>query len=416
VPELHQQFREAALAVRALLDSDSSPQTHPGFSDAAVQDLAYAALRSWGLAQARLARLAPKAPDPLLMSLLSVAFSCLSRAYRADAVVVDQAVHCARGLGGEPAARFVNAVLRKTLLHPTDAQADEQTPLALWNAPRWWQEKILSQLGHDRAEQVRKAQRAHPPFTLRLLGTELEQREIAHRLGKGAQDLRWLGPQTVIREPACDMSELPGFPEGLVRAQDDSAQRLFGLLGLKAGDQVLDACAAPGGKSFLLAEQAAVDVWALDASKTRLARLSREMQRLSARLAGEVHPAQADLLLDDWPDLVPKEFDHIVLDAPCSGSGVVCRHPEIPWRRSEAQLAGLVRVQAELLQRLWKRLKPGGEFVYIVCSIFEEEAQAQVNHWMDQQPDATPLSSPGLILPALGERDGFFYARFQKAR
>jgi 16S rRNA (cytosine967-C5)-methyltransferase len=204
--------------------------------------------------------------------------------------------------------------------------------------------------------------------------------------------------------------------------QDSSAQQAYGLLPLCPGQQVLDACAAPGGKTLLIAEQAPVEIWAIDQSAHRLQRLVLEWDRVAHQFPGRrLHTVVADLAQDRWPDGLLPMFDHIVLDAPCSGTGVVRRHPEIPWSRSQASIYKLGAIQARLLKRLWRALRPGGQMLYITCSVLPEEGEAQISRFLDETPDATRLSAPGQILPYYDATetqrsagDGFFYARLQK--
>ena len=219
------------------------------------------------------------------------------------------------------------------------------------------------------------------------------------------------------------MADLPGFADGEVSVQDAAAQRAVPLLlgsGLEAGARVLDACAAPGGKSAHLLEQADVDLLALDADAQRLRRVQDTLTRLhlSATLrAGDARQPAA------WWDGRP--FDAILLDAPCTGSGVVRRHPDIRWLRRPEDIATLARVQAELLDALWPLVKPGGRLLYATCSLFRAEGQGQIDAFL-QRPGAGAArldpASPGHLLPlpdngsagALPSADGFFYALLRK--
>lgn len=222
--------------------------------------------------------------------------------------------------------------------------------------------------------------------------------------------------------PAAAVEDLPGFGEGVFRVQDTSAQRALGLLPLRRGDRVLDACAAPGGKTFLLSEQADVDIWAVDASARRLARLGKEWIRIRHRFGyAQVFPFVADLSQASWPAGLPTLYDHVVLDAPCSGSGVVRRHPESAWVRRESEVEALVALQSVLLDRLWRVLRPGGQLLYITCSVFPQEGEAQILAFLARTPDAIRRPAPGQILPYYLDDgslcvsgDGFFYARLEK--
>jgi 16S rRNA (cytosine967-C5)-methyltransferase len=402
-PPLWRQLRQAAIALEQRLVA--AGQSRSDLS-AAVEDLTYSGMRAWGLTQVRLARLTRKPPSVPVACLLAVAFSALRRSYRETAVVVDQTVRAARDLGGEPTARFVNGLVRAVLRDPVSAADDEQQDMARFNAPSWWTTLLRQQFDESALNQIAHALRSPPPFCLRYL----DGRE----------------PATVFTKPMSDFQAQSDWREGRVRVQDQSAQALFGLLALRPGQNVLDACAAPGGKSTLLATQAAVTVWAADVSEIRLQRMRRELDRVNGFFKGRVELFQADLALP-WehqplPAGLPNRFDHIVLDAPCSASGVARRHPDGPWRRTPEQLAQTVALQARLLDALWPRLQNGGQLVYVTCSIFEQENQRQVEAFLARHPDAASCPAPGLMLPFAKQQedgtwvghDGFFYARFEK--
>ena len=265
---------------------------------------------------------------------------------------------------------------------------------------------MRAQFDEATLEQLAHAQQSPPPFCLRYLD--------------GRQ------PAAVYSRPMSDLLGHPDWQAGRVRVQDWSAQALDGLLPLKPGQTILDACAAPGGKSILMAAQQAVNIWAVDLSAYRLDRMRRELDRVAGFLKGTVQMVQADLSMP-WeqqalPADLPQAFDHIVLDAPCSASGVARRHPDGPWRRDPQQLEQTVALQARLLDALWPRLKPNGQLVYVTCSVFESENQQQVEAFMRRHPEAARLPAPGLMLPFAKQeedglwvgQDGFFYARFEK--
>nr|UOZ96297.1 Ribosomal RNA small subunit methyltransferase B [Cupriavidus sp.] len=393
----------------------------PDKLDAAAADLAAYGFRAWGLMRVRVARMSRKPPGPEISALLALAFSCLQRQYRATPIVIDQAVHAARALGGAESASFVNAVLRRLTREPQAAAADQWHLMALANAPPWLVQRLLA--AGRRAFLAHCAVAARPPvFALRYLGGPAEADHWQQQLVQQGYRLHWTGPRSVIVDPPCPVQAVPGFDQGLFRVQDLSAQKAFGLLPLQTGQKVLDVCAAPGGKTLLLAEQANVAIWATDQSDKRLRRLETEWARLAHRFASPApHLVVADMSEPVWPDSLPAFFDHIVLDAPCSGTGVVRRHPEIAWTRTQADLHRLVRLQAALLRRVWRALAPGGQLLYITCSILPEEGESQIVGFLQEATDAVRLPAPGLILPyheaisgELSAGDGFFYARLQK--
>jgi 16S rRNA (cytosine967-C5)-methyltransferase len=249
-----------------------------------------------------------------------------------------------------------------------------------------------------------------------------------HELGAAGIAARTVaGPgweQAVLLAQPCPVERLPGFAEGRISVQDLSAQRAAALLlgsGLPAGARVLDACAAPGGKTAHLLELADLDLLALDSDAARLPRVAQGLQRLGLQARLQVADARA---VAAWWDGRP--FDAILLDAPCSASGIVRRHPDIRWLRRADDIAALVRIQAALLDALWPLLKPGGRLLYATCSIFRAEGQDQIDAFLQRHGlDSRWISadSPGHLLPlpdnegeagAVALADGFFYAILQR--
>lgn len=394
-------------------------------ADAAVTDLVAYGLRAWGLMRVRVLRMSQRPPPIEICALLALAFSCLRRQYRGVPTIIDQAVHAARALGGPQSAAYVNAVLRRVTREPQAATLDEWHLMALTNAPPWMVGQLLKAGTQTFLAHCAVVQRP-PVFALRYLGAPDQAADWQRELEQKGHAVHWVRDgvrgRGLVLDPPCPVEAIPGFAQGFCRVQDLSAQEAFGLLPLRAGDQVLDVCAAPGGKTLLLAEQAEVAIWAADQSEDRLRRLSTEWARLRHHFPSrELHLVVADMSQSVWPETLPPFFDHIVLDAPCSGSGIVRRHPEIPWARSQEDLDQLVRLQALLLRRAWRALRPGGQLLYITCSLFPQEGEMQIIDFLQETADAQRLSAPGQILPyhekgppAKLAGDGFFYARLQK--
>jgi 16S rRNA (cytosine967-C5)-methyltransferase len=254
-------------------------------------------------------------------------------------------------------------------------------------------------------------------------GTAAGYVERLATLGMGAQLLGAPAPQAIVLDKPAPVSALPGFAEGLVSVQDAAAQLAAPLVigaGLKPGARVLDACAAPGGKTAHLLElQPDLQLTALDADAQRLTRVQDNLNRLgqSATLksADARQPAS-------WWDGQP--FDAILLDAPCSASGIVRRHPDVRWLRRPDDITALAQIQAELLDALWPLLAPGGRLVYATCSVFRAEGQAQLDAFLQRQPTAKSHAVPGFtghLLPLADNArqhqpplDGFFYALLTK--
>jgi 16S rRNA (cytosine967-C5)-methyltransferase len=399
----------------------------------AVSDLTYRGLRHWGLTQVRLQRLAPRPPALQVQALLSVAWAALQEELRAPHVVVSEAVTAAKKQANPATANFVNALLRKTLADPAASQRDTEHPIAKWNAPTWWIEKIRKAYPAD-AEQIRQALTSRAPLTLRLSTDPARRAQTEQQLAAAAIEWISVGPQAIVLTSPLPVEQIPGFSTGLVSVQDAAAQWAGTLFDLPvngladapaaaagSGAQILDACAAPGGKSIALAQRYPGTVWAMDASAVRLKRLQADLPRAAPQLIAHIELVVADVLQPgSWPaSLSNQMFDAILLDAPCSASGVVRRHPEIPWRRSAQDIAQAAKTQAAMLDVLWSRLKPGGELVFVTCSLFPEEGELQEQRFLQRTPDAVLLASPGRILPQSRilqgvDQDGFYYAKFKK--
>jgi 16S rRNA (cytosine967-C5)-methyltransferase len=421
---------QAVRAGRSLTDAlaDVPAGMRPG-----VQALTFNALRQLGAASVALQGLAPKAPAPRIEALLCVALALLwptERPAYAPHTLVDQAVAAARRLTSAAAA-FVNAVLRR-FLRERDARvaAALGSPVAAWNHPSWW----IEQLQRDwpvHWQALLSAANQHPPMTLRVNRRRGSGAAYVERLAARGQAARLLddpafGGQAVVLAQPCPVDQLPGFVGGDVSVQDASAQRAALLLleggGLPPGARVLDACAAPGGKTAHLLELADLDLLALDSDAQRLARVGDTLRRLG--LQAELKAGDASQPAAWWDG---RPFDAILLDAPCSASGIVRRHPDIRWLRRAADLGALAALQARLLDALWPLLKPGGRLLYATCSIFKCEGQAQIDAFL-QRHGATAAAldpaSPGhlLTLPdnrndaAMGEvlHDGFYLALILK--
>lgn len=395
-----------------------------------VSDLVYRGLRSWGLSRIRLQRLAAKPPPPVVCCLLAIAWGALRDALRPDHVIVSETVNAARVLGGTRTAGFVNALLRRTLADPAAALADEQSPEAIWNAPSWWIEKVQRQYPVE-ASRILHAQSSRAPLTVRVCGPapRAAQDYLAELEAAGLQGWQ-VGPSAVAIVPAVAVSGIPAFAEGRVSVQDAAAQWIVGMidparLPTSRRPVILDACAAPGGKSIALAQTYAATIWALDLAPQRLERLRSDLVRVQPTLRGQICPVVGDVLdTAFWQTAagdagMPEVFDAVVLDAPCSASGVVRRHPDIAWRRTPEDIVRVVDIQRRMLDVLWRRLAVGGEFVYVTCSVFQEEGEDQVRDFLARTPAARPLASMGRILPvsnlAAGvDQDGFFFAKFLK--
>jgi 16S rRNA (cytosine967-C5)-methyltransferase len=392
-----------------------------------VADLVYRGLRHWGLAQVRLARVASRPPTLQIQALLAIAWAALNETMREPFIVVDQAAAAAKQAAGPKAAGFVNALLRNSLRDPK-AMRDGEQPIAKWNAPVWWIEKIRHDWGAQ-ADALLDALHARAPLTVRLsAGLETNLNGYLERLKSAGLQGRVVGPAAVSIEPPVPVSQIPGFAAGQVSVQDASAQAVIGLFddlfakNSASGPKpdVLEACAAPGGKTIALAQRYPATIWALDFSAKRLARLRADLPRVRSTLKAQIFPVHADVLNPGaWPQTMPSQFDAILLDAPCSASGVTRRHPEIAWKRGPKEVRVVADIQRKMLDLLWAKVKPGGELAFVTCSVFLEEGEIQAQSFIDRTPDACVVPSPGRLLPIANpeagrNQDGFFFAKFKK--
>ena len=402
-----------------------------------VQALSFHTLRWLGSATEARALLAPKIPPPQVDALLVTALALLwpgETPPYPEHTLVDQAVGAAR-IRTPAAAAFMNAVLRRFLREKeTLAPAVRHAPMGAYNHPLWWIERVKRDWPQNWQALLIDAN-LRPPMTLRVnarRGTGQAYVERLAALGRAAAVIEdpALGGQAVVLDQPCPVQQLHGFAEGEVSVQDAAAQRAAHLLlaGLPPGARVLDACAAPGGKTAHLLELADLDLLALDSDPLRMARVQDTLNRLQLPPSTQVELKAADARDPrSWWDGRP--FDAILLDAPCTASGVVRRHPDVRWLRRAEDIHTLALIQAELLHALWPLLAPGGRLLYATCSIFLPEGQQQIDAFMQRMPPGTARldpASPGHLLPsrdnaALGVpgrsvalQDGFFYALIHK--
>ena len=456
---------------------DVEPALRPG-----VQALSFAVLRQYGMAQTLRSQLVQRAPSPaadaLLCCVLALAVTSTQAAALPDTAdattsnapgshapseqapntstasyepytLVNQAVEAAkRNPATRAQANFINACLRR-FLRERDALvgAALKQPMAQWNHPAWW----LQRLRQDYPTQwqaIAQANAQAAPLTLRV-NTSVTT-VAAYQDALQAQGLQ----SVVVGSSGLELARstyvpgLPGYAQGWFSVQDAAAQLAAPLLleAVASGKaptkirvldeasskaptklRVLDACAAPGGKTAHLLEYAAtlgwpIEVIALDVDAARCQRIHDNLERLN--LQATVLAADAAQPGTWWDG---QQFDAILLDAPCSASGIVRRHPDIRWLRRETDIAQLAQLQQTLLAALWPLLKPAAPLLYCTCSVFKAEGQAQIQTFVTHHTDAVLRPSPGHLLPQitsypeamadnhLGGHDGFFYALLVKA-
>jgi 16S rRNA (cytosine967-C5)-methyltransferase len=407
----------------------------PSQSFPATQELTYSAVRQLGLTGRLVGLLVQKPPGTYTLHFLQVALTQLIANMRSPAVVVDQAVSMAKevpeleGQGG-----FINGLLRKFLRERQSLLSQAKVhPEAAHNFPQWWQDRLVKAWGEKLAIEIMASAQSGPPFTLRVnrrwgsakAYTELvvKAQPAANAAFSGTGTTAQLGgsvstesattertefasSRIALRNmgaiegsvavilPPCPVNQLEGFEQGWVSVQDLAAQLAAQVLDVQPQHHVLDACAAPGGKTTHLLEYQPSRLVAADVEPARLAKIRENLQRYQSWGGMNV-----ELLRSDLKKFGPSNralFDRILLDAPCSASGIVRRHPDIRWVRKRGDLATLVSEQKALLASLWLSLKPGGKLLYATCSVFPEENDDVVRAFVDKTTDAhwISLSTP----------------------
>ncbi|PZO12599.1 MAG: 16S rRNA (cytosine(967)-C(5))-methyltransferase RsmB, partial [Burkholderiales bacterium] len=405
-----------------------------------VQALTFHVLRHLGMARALVDQLVQRQPDATVGALLCTALSLMleddeagtsSGLHYAAHTVVNQAVDAARqDRSTARQAAFINACLRRYLRErPALLAHAMRQPAARWNHPLWWIERL--QRDHPEHWQgILTANNQPGPMTLRVNRRLVERSAYQQALQAMGVASTPVGDDGLVLDAPQPVERLPGFAQGHCSVQDAAAQLAASLLlegrDWSPTDRVLDACAAPGGKTAHLLERADVRLLALDVDARRCERVDDTLKRLrlGAPLQAEVRCADAAKPATWWDG---QPFDAILLDAPCTASGIVRRHPDVRWLRRPTDVAQLVAVQRGMLEALWPLLKPGGRLLYVTCSVFRAEGAEQVQAFLERHTNAVHRPSPGHLLPAsdapagefndnpLGGYDGFFYTRIDKA-
>lgn len=355
--------------------------------------------------------------------LLAVSLSELRDGREPERAIVHAGVEAARGIRAGRLAGLANGVLRTYLRQREALEAGlEDDPVMRFGYPRW----LIDRIRHDwpeEAETILAASNATPPVWLRVnrrywtrdeAAGALDEAGFATRTPTGFADALVLGTRASV-------STLPGFAEGGLSVQDGAAQQVVETLGPVDGERVLDACAAPGGKSAHVLERADVDLTAVDIDPARLEQVAATLERL--HLKARLVPGDA-ARPDDWWD--GTAFDRILIDAPCSATGVIRRHPDIRWLRRASDIGTLVETQRMLVDALWPLLKPGGILVYATCSVLAEENAEQTRSFLERHADARAIEETRLpgrpvrpgrqCLPGEADCDGFYYFSARRLR
>ncbi len=409
-------------------DADRSAQLSDSRDRALARHLVYSVLRWLNCLQylsGQLLERPLKSRDRDISRLILLGLSQLWHDSTAQHAVIHETAGCARVLGKPWAVGLINAVLRRFQREQQQLVASLDASPERFAHPQWLLHKFQTDWPDDWQEIVRANNQA-APLWLRINRSkpEHEGAEKALRKKQFTLDFHPLAPDAIRISPAAAVNDIPGFCEGLLSVQDPAAQLAVDLLELQEQHRVLDACAAPGGKTCHILERfPSIELTAVELSHARLALVQESLDRLGIdqRVGLKLVAADAAQTAHWWDGAL---FDRILLDAPCTATGVIRRHPEIKWLRTPEQLAQVIRVQARLLRQLWPLLKPGGILVYATCSVLIDENRSQINHFLSSQDDVEATAMDVTwgrdqdfgrqILPGEKEMDGFYYARLRK--
>ncbi|MBT0959959.1 16S rRNA (cytosine(967)-C(5))-methyltransferase RsmB [Denitromonas iodatirespirans] len=379
----------------------------------AVLDLTYGSLRDYARGDRVLAHCLSK-PLPLhLHAILLVALHRLEARPDTAHTIVDQAV-TAVGAHAPGLKAVANGVLRKVgRERAMFEQMLEKDAQSHHRHPNWWI-RLLETAQPEHWQAVLAAGNQHPPMALRANLRQLSLADASAQLTEAGLSHRILDNGALLLDTPVPVDRIPGFAEGRFSVQDAGAQWAAQWLAPRTGERVLDACAAPGGKSAHLLESADIALTALELDPTRARRIGDTLARLGlsadVRIGDARHP-------EHWWDGQP--FDRILADVPCSASGVARRHPDIKWLRRATDIAGFAAQQSAILDALWHTLAPGGTMLYVTCSVFDAENRDQIAHFCARHADARRIAIQGRMEHQLlpdAEHDGFYYALLEKTR
>jgi 16S rRNA (cytosine967-C5)-methyltransferase len=417
----------ALLALTEVLDEHKSLTGSSALSalrdsrdNALARHLAYGVLRwltalEWIAAQLFAKPL--KQRDRDVRRLVLIGLQQLWHDQTASHAAVNETAECARLLGKPWAVGLVNAVLRRFQREQQSLLAGLDQHEARFAHPRWLRDEI-KQDWPERCQQIFAANNQQAPLWLRINRQQANEAVLRQQLQTAGFEItdHPYAKDAICITPAAAVSRIPGFENGWLSVQDPAAQLARDLLNPADDERILDACAAPGGKTAHLLESCpGLKLTVLDKQAERVDQIHQNLERLSLTADTLTGDAGAP---EQWWDKT--RFNKILLDAPCSATGVIRRHPEIKWLRSREQVDAVVKTQAALLAALWPLLEPGGVFVYATCSILQRENEAQIQGFLKKHKDAEPvtinadwgtaLTFGRQIMPGEAQMDGFYYA------
>ena len=380
--------------------------------------LAYGAIRFLGENQFFIQQLInKKITNKKIEALLCVALFQLNHDQSTDFTVVNEAVEAAKFINKSWAGSFVNGVLRNFIRQKEKLQTElKNDEAAFYSYPSWWINLIKENYTKD-WESILLNGNKHPPLTLRINERKTNLKQYEEKLKSEAISYRVLGNIALELTQPTAVEKIPGFMDGEVSIQDFGAQLAAKLLDLQDGQICLDACSAPGGKTGHMLEIADIELVSIDHQKDRLYKVKENLERLHLH----AHLKCSDLTaVNTWWN--EKLFDRILLDAPCSASGVVRRHVDIKWLRRPRDIEMFAKQQEAMLEAMWQLLKKGGKLLYATCSIFHGENQKVIDRFIKEHADAKEVKwsvnseyskYENQLIPS-ENHDGFFYALLEK--
>ena len=399
----------------------------------------FVGIKRLALAKFVLHKYAKKNPKNDILYVVAISIALYEEQRYPEYTLVNQAVECLKHSYNKKIVAFGNFILRKIFADPDLFKYKLNWEQIRWNAPLWWINHLKKQVDDNHLQNILvDSLLQHPPLNVRLNKPQYIN-QVSSDLRKIDRKIVKVSSHGLSVVPPCDLTQTSSFKKGLISIQDLSSQRIIDLIKPNHDDNLLDICAAPGGKSLAIAISRKCRLISNDKSKTRLKLLENEIVRLKDHLVtmpkitnfNPLIPKQLNSLFN----LAKDGFDYIILDAPCSGSGIQRRRPEVPWTKTRQQLETLVTIQSNLLDACWRILKNKGILIYCTCSVFYNEGEGQVVKFLKRRTNVNRKIAPGLIYPTIGKdyflkyklenkfdntelnyigNDGFFYAMLEK--
>ena len=395
----------------------SNKKNDQEIQESQIKALTYGSVRFLGKSRFIIKQLVKnKIENRLVECLLHIALYQLSQEKFNNFTIVNQAVDAAKKINFRK-SNFVNAILRNYLRSKDDLQKLlNEDPASKYSYQNWWINKVKDEFKND-WKKILEIGNQHPPLTLRVNIRKVNIESYSETLMRNGLEHEVISNKGVIIKHPLNINNIPGFLEGHVSIQDYGAQIATELMGIKKGQKILDACAAPGGKTCNILESEDVDITALEIDKIRAEKINENLKRLELN-ANVIHGSLS--INNLWWD--GEHFDRILLDVPCSASGIVRRHVDIKWLRQMNDLKKFSEMQYLLLNSAWPLLKPGGRLLYVTCSIFCNENRDVIEKFKKEFMDAEEIK---LIYPnnikhiknqlvPSENHDGLFYALLEK--